>query len=90
MLTGRPFPQTVSDVALTTQVKSRIATIEGAGTLAKISVSTDDDWVTLHGVVPDEDTRRRVLRTAGAVAGDNRLIDNLVVVQPPTPSVAQQ
>jgi osmotically-inducible protein OsmY len=87
-LTGKPFPQTVNDVALTTQVKSRLATIQGVGTLTSISVSTHDDWVTLRGVVSDEATRQRVLRAAGGVAGDNRVIDNLAVMQPPAASAA--
>jgi osmotically-inducible protein OsmY len=89
-LTGKPFPQAVSDVTLTTQVKSRLAAIQGVGSITSISVNTSDDWVTLRGVVADEATRQRVLRAAGAVAGDNRVIDNLSVRQPPSASAANR
>jgi len=89
-MTGRPLNQTVSDVALTSQVKSRIAAAEGVGTLTRISVNSYDDWVTINGVVPDEATRRRVERIAGGVAGDNRVINQLAVEAPPAASAAIQ
>lgn len=78
-VTSRSAGQIVNDVALTTQVKSRLATTEGMGTLTRISVDTQDDWVTLTGEVPDDETWKRIDRMVRQIAGDNRVHNQLTV-----------
>lgn len=79
-ITGRSLPQMVSDVTLTTQLKSRLALTEGTGTLTRVHVRTYDDSVELSGVVANDAARQRIEREARRLAGDNRVVNNLAVV----------
>ncbi len=78
-ITGRSLQQIVTDTALTTQVKSRLAATEGFATLRSVDVNTWEDVVELRGIVADEATRDRMEREARRFAGDNRVVNNLEV-----------
>lgn len=71
--------QLFNDVSTTTTIKSRLAAREGLGTLAGVHVRTHNDRVYLTGTVPDEATRARIEAVARAVAGDNRVTNELAV-----------
>ena len=52
--------QVLSDAAMTTAIKSRLAKDERLSTLTDIGVSTTDDMVTVRGTVADETERQRI------------------------------
>ena len=76
--------QLLSDAAMTTAIKTRLANEEGLGYLADIIVTTTDDLVTVSGTVADETERQRVAEIARKIAGDNKLVDALRVVGSPS------
>jgi hyperosmotically inducible protein len=76
--------QLLSDAAMTTAIKSKLANAEGIGTLTDISVDTTDDLVTVSGTVADETERQRIAEIARKVAGDNKFVDALRVVGSPS------
>lgn len=76
--------QLLSDAAMTTAIKSKLANEEGIGTLADISVDTTDDLVTVSGTVADETERQRIAEIARKIAGDNKFVDALRVVGSPS------
>ena len=78
--------QLLSDAAMTTAIKSRLANEEGLGSLTDISVTTTDDLVTVSGTVADEAERRRIAEIARKMAGDNKFVDALRV--PGSPAAA--
>ena len=75
--------QVLSDAAMTTAIKSKLAREERLGTLTDIGVSTTDDMVTLTGTVAGETERQRIAGIARQIAGDNRLVDALTVAGSP-------
>ena len=78
--------QLLSDAAMTTAIKTRLANEEGIGTLTDINVTTTDDLVTVSGTVADETERQRIAEIARKIAGDNKFVDALRV--PGSPSAA--
>lgn len=76
--------QVLSDAAMTTAIKSRLAKDERLSTLTDISVSTTDDMVTVSGTVADETERQRIAEIARQIAGDNKFVDALRVVGSPS------
>ena len=76
--------QVLSDAAMTTAIKSRLAKDERLSTLTDISVSTTDDMVTVTGTVADETERQRIAEIARQIAGDNKFVDALRVVGSPS------
>jgi osmotically-inducible protein OsmY len=81
---GMSAEQVLSDAAMTTAIKTRIAKDESLGTLTDISVSTTDDMVALSGTVADEAERQRIAEIARQIAGDNKLVDALRVAGSPS------
>ena len=82
--TVRPDPeQVLSDAAMTTAIKTRLAKEERLSTLTDISVSTTDDMVTVTGTVADETERQRIAEIARQIAGDNKFVDALRVAGSP-------
>jgi osmotically-inducible protein OsmY len=75
--------QVLSDAAMTTAIKSKLAREERFGTITDIGVSTTDDMVTLTGTVTDETERQRIAEIARQIAGDNKLVDALTVAGSP-------
>ena len=67
--------QVLSDAAMTTAIKSKLAREEHLGTITDIGVSTTDDMVTLTGTVADETERQRFAEIARQIAGDNKLVE---------------
>ena len=76
--------QLLSDAAMTTAIKTKLANEEGIGSLTDISVDTSDDLVTVSGTVADETERQRIAEIARKIAGDNKLVDALRVVGSPS------
>jgi osmotically-inducible protein OsmY len=76
--------QVLSDAAMTTAIKTRLAKDERLSTLTDISVSTTDDMVTVTGTVADETERQRIAEIARQIAGDNKFVDALRVVGSPS------
>jgi osmotically-inducible protein OsmY len=76
--------QLLSDAAMTTAIKTRLANEEGIGSLTDISVTTTDDLVTVSGTVADETERQRVAEIARKIAGDNKFVDALRVAGSPS------
>jgi osmotically-inducible protein OsmY len=76
--------QLLSDAAMTTAIKTKLANAEGIGTLKDISVDTTDDLVTVSGTVADETERQRIADIARRIAGDNKFVDALRVVGSPS------
>jgi len=76
--------QLLSDAAMTTAIKTKLANAEGIGTLSDISVDTTDDLVTVSGTVADETERQRIAEIARKIAGDNKFVDALRVVGSPS------
>ena len=75
--------QLMSDAAMTTAIKTRLANQEGLGSITDISVTTEDDMVTISGTVADETERQRIAEIARKIAGDNKLVDALRVAGSP-------
>jgi len=80
---GLSAEQVLSDTAMTTAIKTRLAKEEGFETLSDIGVSTTDDMVTLSGTVDSEADKQRIAEIARRIAGDNKLQDQLRVVGSP-------
>jgi osmotically-inducible protein OsmY len=78
--------QLLSDAAMTTAIKTRLANEEGLGSLTDISVTTTDDLVTVSGTVADEAERQRIAEIARKMAGDNKFVNALRV--PGSPAAA--
>lgn len=74
----------LSDAAMTTAIKTKLANAEGIGSLTDISVDTTDDLVTVSGTVADETERQRIAEIARKIAGDNNFVDALRVVGSPS------
>ena len=74
-----PLVQFLDDTGTTTQIKSKLATEAGIGSVAGIGVHTRDDMVTLTGTVASDAERLRIENVARRVAGDNRVISELRV-----------
>jgi osmotically-inducible protein OsmY len=79
-----PFVQLVNDSAMTTEIKTRLATDAHLSTLTAIGVHTSNDMVRLTGTVADEAERQRVETIARRLAGDNRVLSELQVAGGPT------
>ena len=75
--------QLLSDAAMTTAIKTRLANEEGIGSLTDVSVTTTDDLVTVSGTVADETERQRIAEIARRIAGDNKFVDALRVAGSP-------
>ena len=74
-----PLVQFLDDTGTTTQIKSKLATEAGVGSVTGIGVHTRDDMVTLTGTVASDAERLRIENVARRVAGDNRVISELRV-----------
>ena len=74
-----PLVQFLDDTGTTTQIKSKLATEAGIGSMTGIGVHTHDDMVTLTGTVASDAERLRIENVARRVAGDNRVISELRV-----------
>ena len=85
VLSGRSATeQLLSDAAMTTAIKTKLANAEGIGSLTDISVDTTDDLVTVSGTVADEAEGQRIAKIARRMAGDNKFVDALRVVGSPS------
>ena len=79
-----PFVQFVNDSHMTTSIKTRLAMDAHPSTLTAVGVQTSDDMVRLTGTVADEAERQRVETIARRLAGDNRVVSELRVVDAPS------
>jgi len=68
-----------SDVQITAQVKSKLASDVRASSLANIDVNTTNGIVTLAGQVESEEVKRNAETVTAAVAGVVHVNDNLQV-----------
>jgi osmotically-inducible protein OsmY len=71
--------QQISDVQITTQVKSKLASDVGASTLTNIDVNTTNGVVTLSGQVQTANIKRSAETDAAAIPGVVRVNNNLQV-----------
>ena len=81
---GMSAEQILSDAAMTTAIKTRLAKDERLSTLTDISVDTTDDLVTISGTVADEAERQRIAEIARQIAGDNKFVNALRVAGSPS------
>ena len=89
-LTVNPIVQFFDDTGTTTAIKTRLATEGGLGSLTGIAVQTRDDVVRLTGTVADDAERQRVEAIARRIAGDNRVVSEIHVVNSVSASVPQK
>ena len=69
----------VDDAAITTRVKTKLATDLNLATATNIDVNTTNAVVTLAGQVEDDQVRRRAVEIASRVEGVASVNDNLQV-----------
>jgi hyperosmotically inducible periplasmic protein len=82
--TTQPANRQVSDLQITTQVKSKLASDVGASTLTNINVNTTNGVVTLAGQVATPDTKQKAETVTAAVPGVVQVNNNLQVETPAT------
>ncbi len=69
-----------TDEQITKEIKNEInSDTEFAQDAAKVNIATANGKVTLSGTVADEDTKDDVEATAKDIAGDNNVVNNIVV-----------
>lgn len=75
--------QQVSDLEITTNIKSKLASDVGLSTVPDISVNSTEGVVTLSGSVDSAETKSRVETIARAVPKVVRVVDNLQIAPKP-------
>ena len=69
----------VSDLQITAQVKSKLATDVGVSSVTNIAVNTTEGVVTLSGLVDSPDVKSKAESVAGGIPKVARVVDNLQV-----------
>jgi hyperosmotically inducible protein len=75
--------QQVNDAAITTQIKSKLASDVGLSTVPNVSVNSTNGLVTLSGQVDGADTKAKIEAIAKSVPKVSRVVDNLQVAAKP-------
>jgi osmotically-inducible protein OsmY len=88
-ITGQPMAQMANDTTTTATLKTRLATMEGLGSLRAVGIRTQNDMVYLTGTVADEAQRARIEAVARRVAGDNRVVNELRLPGQPATATAE-
>ncbi len=81
-MTGETAGQNFDDTGITTSVKAKLAKDEGASTVSRVSVKTEQGVVYLNGIVPDESKREQAAQLASEVNGVRRVVNNLQIERP--------
>jgi hyperosmotically inducible periplasmic protein len=77
-MTGETAGENVDDASITSAVKAKLAG-ERMGTLTQIGVETNLSRVTLTGVVPTAEDKRRAGEIAQTVKGVKDVVNNLQI-----------
>lgn len=78
-MTGSSAGHNLDDAAITTSVKSHLATKDRIGTLARVNVTTVENTVYLSGVLPTEDEKIKAEEIARNVEGVKKVANNIEV-----------
>jgi hyperosmotically inducible protein len=79
-LTGKTAGRNLDDATITATVKTNLAA-EGAATLTKVDVDTNEGVVYLNGVVDSTAMKQRAAEVARQVSGVKNVVNNLQVAQ---------
>jgi osmotically-inducible protein OsmY len=69
----------ISDAAITTGIKAKLAADVKLSTLTKVSVDTKNGVVTLTGEVPTADYKREVEESTRTIDGVKRIVNDLKI-----------